>query len=385
MKMIHSADWHLGKLINNVFMTEDQAYILKQLKETLIREHIEVLMISGDIYDRSIPPVEAVSLLNDFLSEVVEELNVKVIISSGNHDSSERLSFGSMLLRKKGLYIVGKTEQGYETISLEDASGAIIDFHVMPFMTAFEARKCFHNPDLKTPDEAMAFIVDQIRAKAVPEHLNVVMAHGFVIGTEAPEESDSERPLNMGGTDAISYRHFIDFDYVALGHLHNLQRAGRDQIRYSGSLLKYSFSENQVKKGVLKVELSLGQAPQIEFLPLKPIRDMRVIKGPLDQLISDEIVSAFNCKDYIHAILTDRGELMEPMNTLRSVYPNILSMEKQSTSSPQNLGEMTDLRREKNPVHLFDLFYTTVEGENLEETERAFVKQVVENAMKGES
>ncbi|GAU75815.1 exonuclease SbcCD subunit D [Fusibacter sp. 3D3] len=384
MKMIHSADWHLGKLINNVFMTEDQAYILKQLKQTLIREEIEVLMIAGDVYDRSIPPVEAVTLLNSFLSEVIEELNIKVIISSGNHDSSERLSFGAQLLRKKGLYIVGKTELGYETIALQDAQGAHIDFHVIPFMTAFEARKRFDNPDLKTNDDAMAFVIDQIRTQVKPEHLNVVMAHGFVIGTEAPEESDSERPLNIGGTDAISFSHFSDFDYVALGHLHNPQKSGRETIRYSGSLLKYSFSENQAEKGVVKIDFEFGSVPQIEFVPLKPIRDMRVIKGPLGQLISDEIVSEFNHEDYIHAILTDRGELMDPMNTLRSVYPNILSMEKQSESSSQSLTETQDLRREKNPVNLFDLFHTVIEGNALEAVEKTFVQAVVENAMKGD-
>lgn len=385
MKIIHSADWHLGKLINNVFMTEDQAYILKQLKQTLIREEIEVLMISGDVYDRSIPPVEAVSLLNNFLSEVIEELNIKIIISSGNHDSSERLSFGAMLLRKKGLYIVGKTELGYETISLQDAQGTNIDFHVIPFMTAFEARKQFDNPELKTNDEAMAFVIDQIKTQVVPEHLNVVMAHGFVMGTEAPEESDSERPLNIGGTDAISYSHFAAFDYVALGHLHNPQKSGREHIRYSGSLLKYSFSENQAEKGVVKIDLNLDRGPQIEFIPLKPLRDMRVIKGPLDQLISDEVVSEFNCEDYIHAILTDRGELMDPMNTLRSVYPNILSMEKRTESSSEALLEAVDLRREKNPAHLFDLFYTAIEGNALDEVEKTFVKSIVENAMKGDA
>ncbi len=384
MKIMHSADWHLGKLINNVFMTEDQAYILEQLKQTLIREKIEVLLIAGDVYDRSIPPVEAVSLLNHFLSEIIETLNIKVIMSSGNHDSSERLSFGAMLLRKKGLYIVGKTELGYETMPLVDKHGTAIDFHVIPFMTAFEARKRFDNPELKTNDDAMAFVLKQVKEKVNRKHLNVVVAHGFIMGTEAPEETDSERPLNIGGTDAISFSHFVDFDYVALGHLHNPQKSGREQIRYSGSLLKYSFSENQVEKGVVKIDLNLDQVPQIEFIPLKPLRDMRVIKGPLDQLISDEIVSEFNHEDYIHAILTDRGELMDPMNTLRSVYPNILSMEKRTENSPKALLEAVDLRREKNPAHLFDLFYTAIEGETLDEVEKTFIKSIVEDAMKGD-
>ncbi len=384
MKIIHSADWHLGKLINNIFMTEDQAYILERLKETLIETEAEVLVVAGDVYDRSIPPVDAITLLNQFVWEVVENLNIKVIMCSGNHDSSERLSFGSELLRNKGLYIVGKNDQGFETIEIKGRGNEVVNFHVVPYMTPFEARQRFDNPDIKTSDDLMAYIREQIKRKMDGTHLNVIVAHGFVVGTEMPEESDSERPLNIGGTEAISYSHFVDFDYAALGHLHNPQRAGRDYIRYSGSLLKYSFSENQVHKGVVEVEVQNGQESKFKFHFLRPIRDMRVIKGPLEQLTSSEILAENSQDDYIHAILTDSGALMDPMNTLRSVYPNILSLEVRNRNEEMDLADPVHIRREKDPVNLFDLFYQSIEGSPLEDHERAFVKEVTENAMKGE-
>lgn len=385
MKIIHSADWHLGKLINNVFMTEDQAYILDRLKDRLIETNAEVLIVAGDVYDRSIPPVEAVSLLNAFISDIIETLSIKVIMCSGNHDSSERLSFGSNLLRKKGLYIVGKSEQGYETITLKGKMGETVAFHVIPYMTAFEARQRFDQTDIKSSDDLMAHITDAIKKDMDKTVQNVVVGHGFIVGTEMPEESDSERPLNIGGTDAISFRHLVDFDYVALGHLHNPQKAGREYIRYSGSLLKYSFSENQAQKGIVEVDLKAPGEKSVNFISLNPLRDMRVIKGPLEGLTSSEVALEHNNEDYIHAILTDRGALMDPMNTLRSVYPNILSMEIQASEINENVNENLEIRREKDPVNLFDMFHQVIEGTELEDHERTFIEEIVEYAIKGEA
>ncbi len=384
MKILHTADWHLGKLINNTFMTDDQLELLSKIKQIISEREIDVVIVAGDVYDRSIPPVEAVNLLSDFLTDITKHREVKVIMSSGNHDSASRLSFGAPLFSSNGVYLVGQAEKGYQKIEIADGEGEITDFYVIPYLTPFEGRKQFDNPDLKTNDDLYEYLFEKISEERQEAHHSVIVAHGFVIGMDLPEESESERPLSIGGADYISYRHFLPYDYTALGHLHNPQKVGTEHIRYSGSLLKYSFSESQSQKGVVIVMLSseLDGNRQVEFVPIKPTRDMRIIKGPLMELVSEQVASSGNREDYIHAILTDRGELIDPIYTLRSVYPNVLSVEKAPTLKAGRSGDgySVDIQ-EKDPFVLFEAFHEQIEGDSLTEAEREFVKACIESVL----
>ena len=382
MKIFHTADWHIGKIVNAVSMIEDQRYILTKLIEYIDYEMPEVLIIAGDVYDRSIPPVEAVKLLEWFLEECILNRNLKVIMSSGNHDSGERLSFGNAFLKDKGLYIVGDKTGLYERIDIKSIAGDNISFYVMPYLSPFEARHITQSLDIKNADELIKLVASKIKDEMTNDNKNVFVGHGLVMGLEEPEKSDSERPLTLGGLDYISYKNLVDFDYVALGHLHNSQRAGEDHIRYSGSLLKYSFSESQHQKGILCADLMKNE---YRFLELEPIRDMRIIKGPIEKLISEEIAIECSREDYIHAILTDRGEIADPISILRSVYPNVLSIERQRYIETEGVDYIPQNRNEKNPIELFSSFFEYIEGSEMDENEKKLIEHIADDALRGDS
>ena len=370
MKIIHTSDWHIGKIVNEYSMIDDQKYILNKLIELIDEENIDVLMIAGDVYDRSIPPVEAVELLNETLSKLIIDRNVSVLVISGNHDSGERLSFGSKILEKQGLYIAGSDDKLYKKVVLRD-NNQNVNFYLVPYKDPALTKKLLNNKEIRSHNDAMIAVIDKIKEELNENEINILIGHGYVTmkreeaieGNDHKyevaelETSESERPLSIGGTDLIDGNIFKDFDYVALGHLHSRQRIGRETMRYSGSLLKYSFSEVKQKKSVAVLDL-IDKDINIELKELKPLRDLRIIKGNIEDLICEGRDIEEGKEDYIQAILTDDGELMNPMEKLKSVYPNtmLISRERKKNVSKENTLSKGEFRK-KSKIDLFKNFY----------------------------
>ncbi|MDS0528140.1 exonuclease SbcCD subunit D [Clostridium sp. SHJSY1] len=387
MKIFHTGDWHIGKIVNEFSMIEDQRYVLNKLIELIEVEKPDVLIIAGDIYDRSIPPVEAVELLNETIKKILIDNGVKIIAISGNHDSGERLNFGSNILEKEGLFISGILEDDIKNVKFND-NGQEVNFYLIPYADPAVVRKKYNNLNIKNHNDAMNAIISTIEAEINNDAVNIIVAHGYVTAkrTEAMEDeeedkykvaeiqtSDSERPLSIGGTDLIDGEIFKNFDYVALGHLHGRQKVGNDFIRYSGSLLKYSFSEVSHKKGVTIIEIYENKEINIRLLEINPLRDMRIIKGFIEQLICAAKEEENDREDYIQAILTDEGELLDPIGKLRSVYPNIMLLRREEK---KNLIESNTAAsegyRNKSELDLFKEYYNnlgsgefTIEKENI--------------------
>jgi exonuclease SbcD len=379
MKIIHTGDWHIGKLVHGVHMTEDQRHILKQLVETIENEKPQVLIIAGDIYDRSIPPVEAVELLDETLSEIILKQDITVIAIAGNHDSPDRVGFASMILTDRGLHIRGNISREISPIRIEDEKGPV-DFYPIPFAEPAVVRELYGDDCIRSHDDAMKKVLGRIVDKMDSNARKVCISHAFVMGTEALETSESERPLSIGGSEYVNVDYFKDFDYVALGHLHRPQKVKHEKIRYSGSLLKYSFSEARQKKSITIVDMDGEGNIHYELRVLKPLRDLRIIKGDLNNLMDKDIYSLGNTEDYIMASLDNKGELIDPIGMLRSVYPNILRLEREQLD--REAGEdKTSAGNEfskKNPLELFSEFYENMSGEEFDSDKMEIVTGVLD-------
>ena len=395
MKIIHTSDWHIGKIVNEFSMIDDQKYILKELLELIDKEQPTALIIAGDIYDRSIPPVEAVELLNDTLSALIIDKNVKVLAISGNHDSGERLSFGNKLLEKCGLYISGRDDELYKHIVIEE-DNIKVNFYLVPYKDPALTKKLLDNKEIKSHNDAMQATLNIIKESLNKDEINILVGHGYM--TTKREEalecedkykeadldiSESERPLSIGGTDLIDANLFEDFDYVALGHLHGRQKVGREEMRYSGTLLKYSFSEVNHKKGVTIVDVKKDNSIEINLKELIPLRDLRIIKGNLEELIEEGRNVEVGKEDYIQAILTDDGELINPMEKLRTVYPNtmLITRERKRKNNKDNTSAKGEYKS-KSKLDLFKEFYNDLgEGEYTSEKESVLI-QTIETVLK---
>lgn len=387
MRFIHTADWHIGKIVNEFSMLDDQRYILDNLVDLLDKEKPDALVIAGDLYDRSVPPAKAVELLNEYFSKIVLELGIPIIAISGNHDSGERLSFASSLLQKQGLYIEGELKRNIKPVTIKDT-----DFYLIPYCDPALVRHIYEENDIKTHEEAMQKIISEINLNRDKNKKAVIVAHGYISNLADKENksrdeilkesglelSDSERPLSMGGTDIISAKVFDGFDYVALGHLHGAQKVGSDRVRYSGSPLKYSFSEENHKKSLTFVDISEDNI-KIELKPLVPTRDMRSIRGNLEELINKEFYNESNINDYVFAYLTDEGELHEPMASLRAVYPNIMGLKRAVDKTLDfKMIEVNKAQREKSKIELFKDFYENVTQTELSSERENIVLKIIE-------
>lgn len=388
MKFIHTADWHIGKSVNEFSMLENQSHILKKFINYIEKEKPDALVIAGDLYDRSVPPANAVAFLNEFLSKVVIDMNTPVIAIAGNHDSGERLAFASKILKKQGLYIEGELKKELRPVTIKNT-----DFYLIPYSDPAVVRAIYNDDNLKTHEEAMQKIIDGINSRKDKTRKSVIVAHGYITNISFDKEmsredilkstklelSDSERPLSMGGTDIISGKIFDGFDYVALGHLHGQQNVGSERIRYSGSPLKYSLSEENHNKSFTVVEL-LDEDINIEKVPLIPMRDMRTIKGELKTLVSKEYYSLKNTDDYVHALLEDEGELHDPISALRAIYPNVMGLKRDNKKSLEyQVMELNKAQREKTKLELFTDFYKNVTQMELSDVREKIISDIIES------
>ncbi|CAH0536539.1 exonuclease SbcCD subunit D [Vibrio marisflavi] len=372
MKFLHTSDWHLGRQFHHVSLLEDQASLLAQLIDYIKNHSVDAVIIAGDIFDRSVPPTKAIELLNKTLNTICEELKTPVILIPGNHDSAARLNFGAKQMKASGLHIVSSFDQMVEPITIETKQAGLVSFYGMPYSDPESVKHHFQQP-VSTHDEAHQLLADKIKDCFISEHKNVLVSHCFVDGAI---ESDSERPLSIGGSDRVSHEHFVDFDYVALGHLHQPQKKGAEYIRYSGSLMKYSFSEQHHKKGMTLVEFDKDGFKTSEHIDLKPRHDMRVIEGNMDEILQ-AAKSDPNNEDYVLVRLMDKHAILEPMEKFRTVYPNILHLEKPGmlVGVEQELGAASLKRSE---IDMFEDFFQEAQKSSLNEAQKEVIEQVIQ-------
>ena len=384
MRMFHMADLHIGKKLNQASLEADQRYMLQQVVQLIQTQKPDVLLLAGDIYDRRNPSIEAVELLDNFLSSVVLECQVPVIAISGNHDSGERLGFASSILTKAGLHIAGRMELPVPQTILYDQWGPVV-FHQLSYGDLATIKYLLHTEDAIDYQTAMEQVLATLDLSREHHTRHVLLAHGVVAAVHQErdetvydelERSDSERELTIGGTEFWTSDTLDGFDYVALGHLHSCQRSGSEKIRYAGSPLKYSFSEEHHQKGILQVDLDGEGMVSIEQLPLVPLHDLRTIRGNLHDLLQPDVVQALDAADYIRAILTDYGELLEPMARLREQYPNVLLMEREHQTYAEPVEQFQHVPvNETQPEVLFERFYQQVTGGEMTSTETGIMQQ----------
>ncbi|MFZ0370409.1 MAG: exonuclease SbcCD subunit D [Halobacillus sp.] len=375
MKILHTADWHLGKIVNYVHMTDDQAFILDRFIEIVEEEQPDVIIIAGDLYDRSIPPKQAVDLLNQVLTKLINDFQIPVLAISGNHDSPDRLEFGSQMFRRQGLFLDTKLRRSREPITLYDSHGPV-HFHLIPYVEPAEVAAVFEDEEIKSHQEAASRLIEDIQQRYNMAERHVWVGHAFLAGGM---ESESEERLSMiGGSPYIDAHLFKDFSYVALGHLHQPQRVAYDHIRYSGSILKYSFSEVRHQKSVTIIDLQEENDLTFEKKPLYPLRDFEIVEGYFEDLLSGE--AAASPHNYLHIKLLDDGQLIDPMGKLRKVYPNILHLERRRSSVNTQIDELNKVKERQRLSHeeLFRSFYEDIKGDTISEHRKNLISQAID-------
>lgn len=372
MRILHTADWHLGKIVNEFSMLEDQRYYLHQLIDTVKEQEVDAVIMAGDLYDRSLPPKEAVSLADEILTRMITELNVPVLAIAGNHDSNERLEFGSRLFTENQLYMEGTIKPSIRRIMVQDTH-----FYLIPFGDPVYVREIYQKPEIRTMEEVARHQVEMIQKDLDPNKLNVLIAHGYVVNGSADsvETSESERPLSIGTAEYVPVELFDCFDYVALGHLHKPQKVKTDRVRYSGSILKYSKSECRHKKQACLVDLAKDRL-DITPLYVEPQRDMRVIRGKFADILEG------SSQDYLFFELEDEQVIPEPMNRLRQRYPYAMGLEyiRQQENSISTLSHSREDLKKYSLPDLFDDFYQERTNRPLDQKDWAVVHQAFTHA-----
>ena len=370
MKLIHLSDLHLGKRLGNFSFYEDQAYILKSILQIIDDEKADCVMIAGDIYDKSIPSGEAVQLLDDFLNRLAKR-NLPVMIISGNHDAPERLAFGGRLLERAGIYLSPVYDGKIQPITLHDAYGPV-HFWLLPFLKPVHVRRYYPGENIESYTDAVAVAIRQMALHT--DDRNILLSHQFVTGGET---CDSEE-CSVGGSDNVDAGVFADFDYVALGHLHGPQNIGSNRIRYCGTPLKYSFSEEKHLKSVTVVKLDEKGALSLQTVPLLPRRELRSLCGSFAELLDQ----SRQTEDYVHIILTDEVDVPETMGRLRMVYPNLvqLSYDNTRTRSNQTISGAQAVQQ-KTPLELFEELFEQQNNRPMSEEQREFSKTLIESVL----
>lgn len=366
MKFIHIADLHIGKILNGYSLLDDQRYILDEVIRIMKEEDCSNLIIAGDIYDRSIPSSEAVKLFNDFLDKVINDEQFKVYMISGNHDSSERLNFGSNILNKRGLFIDSFVSVPLNKYTLNDEYGNI-NIYMLPFVS-YQSVRNNYGVDVHNNCEAIKYLLDE--TKINNKERNIIIAHD-TIGYEGKLiRSDSELGQSIGGLEMIDSSIFKGFNYVALGHIHTPQALGSDNIRYSGSILKYS--ESEIYKDKSCVLIDLKDNIEIKEIPLKPLKDVRKLEGFFDELIHNE-----SNNDYLYIHLKDKKVIIDAMAKLRNVYPNALSIKYDNLESNVNKLIKKEGFEEKTILEKFNDFSEYVYDEKLNEEENKIINELL--------
>ena len=394
MRILHTGDLHIGKTVNNFNMLDDQKHVLTQMVEMVKERNIQVFIIAGDVYDRSIPTAEAVSVFNEFI-EKLHETGVEILCISGNHDSPERLSFAQEILGKRGVHFAGAYKGACKQVCIEDDDGPVV-FTLMPFVKPAVLSESTSDmavmhmlADTFGGHEDLDFCeVSKEIVKRGQKERQVLITHYFVTNAgKEPELSDSESRVSVGGLDNVDCSLFAGFHYTALGHIHKPQRMDKDSalygpVVYAGSPLAYSFSECGHQKGVVYVELDKQGNVSMETIPLIPIRKMRKLKGNLTNLTDPMIVELESCQDYLQITLTDEEELIDPIGTLRRVYPNVMQLlfEKREKETKGEFDAQFNVKN-KRTEELFADFYELIRGHRPDESRERIIKEVIEETV----
>ncbi|EGQ8003773.1 MULTISPECIES: exonuclease SbcCD subunit D [Vibrio] len=371
MKFIHTSDWHLGRQFHNVSLLEDQQAVLEQLIQYIENNPVDAVIVAGDVYDRSVPPTIAIELLNRVVKRICGELNTPMILISGNHDGAERLGFGSEQMKRSGLHIISNFEDMLTPVVIETKAAGHVAFYGMPYNDPEQVRYVYKEP-VSTHDEAYKLLAEKITEQFQSEHRNILISHCFVDGAI---ESESERPLSIGGSDRVSHEHFLNFDYVALGHLHQPQKKGEEYIRYSGSLMKYSFGEQNQKKGFTLVEIGKDGFIGAEHIELTAPHEMRIVEGELEQILEWGKTDPKN-EDYLLVRLMDKHAILNPMEKLRTVYPNVLHLEKPGMLIGVE-QEMAQAKLARSEIDMFKDFFAEAQDSELSNEQEQAISDII--------
>ena len=366
MKFIHMSDLHLGKRLKEYSLIEDQEYILKKILNVIDEQKPDGIIIAGDVYDKPIPPAEAVELFDNFLVRLSKR-DLKVFIISGNHDSAERIAFGGRLMDKSGIYISPVYDGKVEPITLTDKFGEVC-VYMLPFIKPSNVKRFYPDAEIDSYTDAIRVAVEEMHIDE--KRRNVLISHQFVTGAA---RSDSEE-ISVGGTDNVDVTAFDGFDYVALGHIHRAQKCVRDTVRYSGTPLKYSFSEAKNTKSVTVIELKDKGDISFDLIPITPLRDVVEIKGAFEEITSNAEYS----EDYMHITLTNEEEIPDALTKLRVYYKNVMTLD-YDNSRTRATGDIDSIKNvdSKSPVQLFAEFFEEQNGHELSEEQQAFMLDLI--------
>lgn len=371
MKLLHLSDLHLGKRVNEFSMLEDQKYILNQILQIVINEQVNTVLIAGDVYDKSVPSAQAVTLFDDFLTRL-EALECTVLLIAGNHDSPERLAFGAHLLQKSRVYLSPVFDGRLTCCTLNDEYGEL-DVWLMPFLKPSVVRPFYPEDTMESYQDAAAVVL-----RSNPPHQgrrSILVAHQFVTGAK----TGGSEELSVGGAENIDAALFAAYDYVALGHIHSPQRVGRETVRYCGSPLKYSLSEARGTKSVTLITFNQPGEIDIKLCPLTPLHDLRTIRGTYDEVTARTFYEGTATDDYLHITLTDETEVLDAVGKLRSIYPNVMRVDYDNTRTRAGVSmpEAT-VQDEATPMELFCRFFEWQNEKPLTERQRALLEKEIE-------
>ena len=371
MKFVHLSDLHLGKRVNGYSMIEDQKYILLKILNVIDEQKAEAVVIAGDVYDKPIPPTEAVQLFDDFLFRLVER-NLQILVISGNHDSPERIAFGSRFMDKSGVHMSQVYNGKNDLVELKDKYGKV-NFYMLPFVKPSNVRRFFEDEEINTYTDAVRVAVSHMNVNKKAR--NVIITHQFVTGAQ---RSESET-IAVGGTDNVDSYVFDDFDYVALGHIHGPQNVGKNTVRYCGTPLKYSFSEISHKKSVTVVEMKEKGNVKVSTVELTPKLDMREIKGTYEELTFKKNYENTNTEDYLHIILTDEEDVADAVAKLRCVYPNLMKLDYDNTRTRNFLAlTQAEETEKKTDTELLSEFFEKQNGKPLSDEQLEYAANLFE-------
>ena len=378
MKFAHISDLHLGKRVHQFSMIEDQKYILDKIVELVVQEEVDGVFIAGDVYDKVYPSAEAVALFDSFLVKLAKE-DIKVFVISGNHDSPERIAFLGQLTQKAGVYLSPVYDGEVKKVSLEDSYGRL-NVYLLPFIKPVHVRHFFQEETITNYTEAMNVVVNHMELDTTER--NILLAHQFVTGAM---RSDSEE-ISVGGLDNVEVSAFEDFDYVALGHIHGPQKMGSERVRYSGTPLKYSFSECRDNKSLTLVEVKEKGNVEIKTIPLVPLHDMIKIKGTFMEIMNPMNFPAIDTNSYLHITLTDEMDVPEAFRRLSDVYPNLMQMEYDNTRTRQKRElHISTENAKRNPLEMFANLYETMNNQPLSEVQQEYIQKKIDAIWKGEA
>ena len=371
MKFVHLSDLHLGKRVNGYSMIEDQKYILLKILNVIDEQKAEAVVIAGDVYDKPVPPTEAVQLFDDFLFRLVER-NLQILVISGNHDSPERIAFGSRFMDKSGVHMSQVYNGKNDLVELKDKYGKV-NFYMLPFVKPSNVRRFFEDEEINTYTDAVRVAVSHMNVNKKAR--NVIITHQFVTGAQ---RSESET-IAVGGTDNVDSYVFDDFDYVALGHIHGPQDVGKNTVRYCGTPLKYSFSEISHKKSVTVVEMKEKGNVKVSTVELTPKLDMREIKGTYEELTFKKNYESTNTEDYLHIILTDEEDVADAVAKLRCVYPNLMKLDYDNTRTRNSLAlTQAEETEKKTDTELLSEFFEKQNGKPLSDEQLEYAANLFE-------